>query len=169
MAEEKWLVQIARRGDGLGPRFDPLDGDGWQKSQRAEHSRWPCQEEFTRNQQHPQRKRADIEQVTIEVGVMRNELAAQEAAENVVICCRKDAQCVSRVAGGSAETTALEKRSHGTRVGGRAADWRTVRQRQGQGKVQDLGAEDAHDASGHDWERSGRCVKQVVFTFCFVS
>ena len=32
-------VQIARRGDVLGHRFDPHDRDGWQDSQCAEHRR----------------------------------------------------------------------------------------------------------------------------------
>ena len=45
----------------------------------------------------------------------------------------------------------VEKRSHGKRVRPRAVDWRVVRQRQGQWKAQDLGAQEAHDASGHDW------------------
>ena len=68
------------------------------------------------------------------------------------------------MAGASAKPTALEKRSHGKLVRRRATDWRMFRQRQWQGEVQDLGVQEAHDASGHDWGRSGRCVKLVMFT-----
>ena len=67
---------------------------------RAEHSRGPCQEEFTRKQQQQQRKQqqqTDIEQVTIEMGMMRNELTAQEAdgaKQNMfVIYYRIDEKC----------------------------------------------------------------------------
>ena len=73
-----WLKKMvcARRDDVLGLRFDPDVRDGCQNSQHAEHSRGPCQGEFTKNQQQKrqqqkQQQQADIEQETNEMFVMQ--------------------------------------------------------------------------------------------------
>ena len=53
--------------------FDPNDRDGWQNSQHAEDSRWPCQGENQQQeqQQQKQQQQADIEQETNDMFVMR--------------------------------------------------------------------------------------------------
>ena len=45
---------------------------------------------------------------------------------------------------------------------GEALTW-NARETEGNGKSQDLGAQEVHDVGGHDWGRSGSCVKHVVF------
>ena len=122
------MQKNTRRGDVLGLLFDPHDHDGWRDSQYAEHSRSPCQDEFTCSLKQQQRKQQ--QHATERVGVELKEALdtgdedEKEKLEELTAAFEQLTWWLEKVLGDKLKSTSKELKDIG--VEGRAPNIRQV-------------------------------------------